>query len=123
MRERQIIKGLFLGIVIMSSCYYDNAEELYPQTTCVTDNMSLQTNIKPILDHNCYKCHSTATAPANRNVNLEDDSELEKYANNGQLVSAIKHQSNYPMPQSAPKLGKCDIAKIESWVNAGALDN
>lgn len=121
--ERKIIKGILLAMVIISSCYYDNAEELYPQPTCITDSMSLQTNIRPILSLNCYACHSTAAAPGNRNVDLEDYNELKKYAISGQLVNAIKHQSNYPMPQNAQKLGNCDIAKIESWVNAGSLEN
>ena len=123
MMERSIIKGLLFSMVIISSCYYDNEEELYPSTMCITENMSLETNIVPILQNNCYSCHSVAAAPANRNVILEGYDELIKYVNNEQLVSAIRHESNYPMPQNAPMLNNCDISKIESWVNAGALDN
>lgn len=123
MMERSIIRGLFFGMVLISSCYYDNEEELYPSTMCITENMSLQTNIVPILQNNCYSCHSIATAPANRNVILEGYDELIKYVNNGQLVGAIRHESDYPMPQNAPKLSSCNISKIESWIDAGALDN
>jgi mono/diheme cytochrome c family protein len=121
--ERQIIKAVFFGMVFISSCYYDNAEELYPQTECITANMSLQTNIEPILDRNCYVCHSTVAGPSNGNVILEEYEELVKYATDGRLVSAIKHESDFPMPNGASKLGNCDIAKIESWVNAGAPNN
>lgn len=123
MMVHPIIKGMFFGMVIISSCYYDNEEELYPSTMCITENMSLQTHIVPILQNNCYSCHSIATAPANRNVILEGYDELVKYATSGQLVSAIRHESNYPMPQNAPKLSNCNISKIESWVDAGALNN
>jgi hypothetical protein len=124
MMERQIIKGLIFGMVVFSSCYYDNAEELYPSTECITDNMSLQNNIEPILERNCYVCHSVAAGPGNGNVTLEGYSELIKYVNSGQLVGAINHDSEYsPMPQNAPKLGTCDIQKIESWVSDGAPDN
>ena|SRR6187402_339677 len=122
--ERQIIKVLIFGMVVLSSCYYDNAEELYPPTTCVTDSMSLQTHIEPILSHNCYACHSSAAGPFNGNVILEEYNELVKYATSGQLVGAINHDPSYsPMPQNAPHLGSCDIAKIESWVGAGAPNN
>lgn len=123
MMERSITKGMLFGMIIFASCYYDNEEELYPSTMCITENMSLQSDIVPILQHNCYSCHSIAAAPANRNVILEGYDNLIKYVNNGQLVSAIRHESNYPMPQNAPKLSSCNISKIESWIDAGALDN
>ncbi len=122
--ERLTIKALLMGMVVMTSCYYDVAEELYPSTTCVTDNMSLQTNIVPILDRNCYVCHSVTDGPNNGNVILEGYSELSKYANNGQLIGAINHESGFSfMPKNAAKLGNCDISKIEQWVLDGAPNN
>ena len=121
---RRIINGLILGMVILSSCYYDNEEELYPPVTCETTNMSLQSDIAPILNQNCYRCHSTANSPSNSGINLEEYNELIKYVNNGELLGAIKHESGFsPMPKDGGKLSNCDIAKIESWVLAGALDN
>lgn len=124
MTVQQTIKGLLMSLVMFSSCYYDNAEELYPPTTCVTDNMSLQVNIMPIFERNCLTCHSTAASPGNGNVILDQYSELITYVNSGQLVGAINFASGFsPMPQNAPKLGNCDIAKIESWVADGAPDN
>ena len=47
--ERLTIKVMLMGMVVMSSCYYDVAEELYPPITCVTDNMSLQSNIAIVI--------------------------------------------------------------------------
>jgi hypothetical protein len=122
--ERLIIKGLLMGMIIFSSCYYDVEELLYPPVACVTDNMSLQLNIEPILDRNCYTCHSTIAGPANGNIILEGYDELIKYVNSGQLVGAINHDSEFEaMPQNAPKMGNCDISKIEQWVADGALNN
>jgi hypothetical protein len=122
--ERLTIKVILIGMVVMTSCYYDVAEELYPPSTCVTDSMSLQNNIVPIFERNCYVCHSVANGPNNGNVILEEYSELVKYANNGQLVGAINHESGFSfMPKNAAKLGNCDIAKIEQWVLDGALNN
>ena len=113
-----------VGMVVISSCYYDVAEELYPPTTCITDNMSLQTNIVPILQSNCYVCHSSTAGPGNGNVILDVYAEINKYATSGQLVGAINHASGFsPMPQNAAKLVSCDIAQIESWVEAGAPNN
>lgn len=124
MMERRIIKGFLFGMVVMTSCYYDVADELYPPTTCITDNMSLQANIVPILERNCYVCHSSAAGPSNGNVILDTYTELNKYTTNGKLVGAINHASGFsPMPQNAAKLGSCDIDKIESWVNDGAPNN
>lgn len=122
--ERLTIKAMLMGMVVITSCYYDVAEELYPPTTCVTDNMSLQNNIVPIFERNCYVCHSTTNGPNNGNVILESYTELIKYVNNGQLVGAINHESGFSfMPKNAAKMGECDISKIEQWVLDGAPNN
>ena len=122
--ERQIIKGVLVGMVMFTSCYYDVLEERYPATECVTDNLSLQANIVPILERNCYVCHSTTDGPNNGNVILEGYTELFKYADSGQLSGAINHRSGFAeMPKEKPKLSDCDIAKIDQWIADGAPDN
>jgi hypothetical protein len=122
--ERLIISVLVMGMVTISSCYYDVEEELYPPTTCQTDNMSLQNDIVPILELNCYVCHSTAAGPGNGNVILQGYTELIKYVNSGALVGAINHASGFAaMPQNAPKLSDCNISKIEQWIADGAPNN
>ena len=122
MMERQIIKFIMFGLVIFSACYYDSSENLYPQTDCVTTNLSLETDIVPILQYNCYVCHSASAN--NGNVTLEGYSELMVYVNNGKLLGSIKHNGGFiPMPQNAAKLASCDIAKIEQWIKDGAANN
>ncbi len=122
MMERRIIKGLLLGMIVISSCYYDVEEELYPMGVCVTDNMSFQNNIVPIIQRNCYVCHSAAANTGN--ITLEGYNQFITYVNSGQLLGAIKHESGFSqMPQAASQLIACDIAKIEQWILQGKLNN
>ena len=120
--ERRIIKFLLLGIVAFSACYYDSEEDLYPVSNCDTTDLSFETHIAPIFERNCYACHSAAANTAN--VILEGHSQVMNHVNNGRLLGAINHESGFtPMPQGAPKLIACDIAKIEAWVAGGAPNN
>jgi len=122
--ERQITKLFIAGMFmfIFSSCYYDVAERLYPTSTCETGNMSYVTDISPILQNKCYVCHSAAVNSGN--ITLDGYGELMLYVNNGRLLGALKHQGGYsPMPQNAPQLGNCDLAKIEQWITDGAQNN
>lgn len=124
MMEHRIIKGMVIVAMFFTACYYDVEEVLYPPTSCQTLNMSLQNHITPILERNCYACHSVNAGINNGNVILEGYDNLKVYVNNGKLLGAMKHQSGYePMPQNAPKLGDCDIAKTEQWILDGALNN
>lgn len=109
-------------LVVFSACYYDVEEELYPGTYCATTNVSYESTITSILHRNCYVCHSVAANTSN--VTLEGYDKLMVYVNNGKLLGAIKHDPGYkPMPQGAPKLIDCDIAKIEQWIADGAPYN
>lgn len=123
MMERQIIKyGFAVLAMVLTSCYYDVAEVLYPPTNCVTDNMSYATDISPILQTNCYVCHSEAAN--NGNVTLEGYANVIHYVNSGQLMGAIKHQAGFSaMPQNSTPLSSCEITKIEQWIVQGAQNN
>lgn len=122
MMERRIISLLIAGMVILSSCYYDVEEVLYPPTNCTTDNMSFATDINPILSFNCFVCHSEAVNSGN--VTLEGYNNVMIYVNSGQLMGAIKHESGFtPMPQNSTPLSDCNISKIEQWIAQGALNN
>jgi uncharacterized membrane protein len=117
-----------VGIVILvtiSSCYNDVEEELYPTTgnptQCDTSNATY-TTVQSILQNNCYSCHS-GSAPSG-NVNLEGYANVKSYADNGKLIGVITWAPGFPpMPQGGNKLNECDIAKIQSWINQGTLNN
>ena len=121
--EHRIIKILAVCMVALSACYYDSEESLYGPTVCVTTGMSYQANIVPILQQNCYECHSAAVNTAN--ITLEGHSELIKHTTGGgRLLGAIKHQPGFSqMPKNASKLLACDIAKIEQWILDGSPNN
>lgn len=122
MMERPTIKVLLMSLVFISACYYDVEEELYPDTGCDTMNLSYQEDIVPILDRNCYVCHSADVNTGN--ITLEGHSELLMHVNSGRLLGAIRHEQGFmPMPQGASKLIACDISKIEQWIADGAPNN
>ena len=122
MMERLIIKSFLFCVIVLSACYYDVEEVLYPASNCVTTNLSSQTHIQPIIQRNCYACHSAAVNSGN--ITLEGYNQLVQHINSGRVMGAIRHESGFlPMPQNAPKLIPCDIAKIEQWVADGAPNN
>ena len=113
---------VFLAVNILTGCYYDNEEDLYPGNTCVTDNMSYSSDVLPIIQDNCYTCHNQAGNQGG--VTLEGYAAFKVYIDNGKLLGAIKHESGFqPMPQNQPKLIQCQIDKIQAWVDQGALNN
>ena len=113
---------ILLSISFFSSCFYDSEENLYPGNICNSTNMSYQNDILPIIQTNCYVCHSAASNLGN--VTLEGHGNLLEYVNNGRLLGAIKHIVPYkPMPESQPKLSACNIEKIDQWVLDGAKNN
>lgn len=122
MQGLRIIKLLVLAQIFICGCYYDVEEELYPTTECQTDDMSLASDIIPILTQDCMQCHSNAANFGN--VSLEDYEDLLQYVEDGSLLGVVKHDSGFsPMPKGAAKLLDCEIEKIQAWINNGALNN
>lgn len=95
------------------------------ETTCDTANQALAADVKPILQAFCYGCHSTAGAnAAGAGINLETYASLQTYATNGKLLCAINQGAGCSaMPKGGNRMPQCEIDKIQSWVNAGALNN
>lgn len=112
-----------LGIsATFGSCFYDVEEELYPSLECSTANVTYSGTVLAIIQGKCYKCHDAATNTGN--ITLEGYANLKKYVDSGQLLGAIKHSAGYsPMPKNESQLVECDIAKIETWITEGALQN
>ncbi|HLF62268.1 MAG TPA: hypothetical protein VI603_00845 [Saprospiraceae bacterium] len=106
--------------LMSGGCYYDVEEILYPNT-CNTDAVTYSITVLPIIQRECYTCHDALTQ--NGGVNLEGYDQIFVWIANGKLLSAIKHEGALPMPQDRMKLDSCTIAKIETWIDNGALDN
>lgn len=124
------MKKLILAalVLIFTGCYYENQEELYgkPGGDCDPTMAMYSMDILPILQTNCYSCHSAAAVAGGDGGgnNFEVFSVLQTLALNGKLVGSVDHQTGFiPMPQFGNKLSNCDISKIKLWVNSGALNN
>lgn len=117
----------FLLIGFLSSCFYDNEEELYPDgpissASCDTTNVSYSQAVVPILDANCLNCHDEASATAN--IVLEGHENVLREVNSGRLIGSITHSPGFsPMPKNANQLPECEIATIQAWVSQGAENN
>jgi uncharacterized membrane protein len=95
------------------------------ENTCDTANQTLSANVQPILSTYCYGCHSsTAASGSGAGINLETYSNLQTSVVDGKLMCSINHGASCSaMPKGGAKLPQCQIDKIQSWVNAGALNN
>ena len=123
--KTKLLKALsIIGMMVfLSSCYYDVAEELYPEKpVCDTTNVTFSNDIFPIINTNCTSCHS-GQAPGG-NIKLENYNDISAAANNGSLLGVIRHEQGWsPMPKGGGKLNDCDIAKIETWFDQGTPNN
>jgi hypothetical protein len=115
-----IIAVTFLLFFI--SCYYDNEEALYPtiSNVCDTANVTFSGTIIPVLNNNCYSCHSDANAAFGGGVHLQTIADV--ISNSSKIVPAIKQTGLYPMPPGA-KLSNCSITQFDIWVKKGMPNN
>ncbi len=84
---------------------------------CSNKSLSYVTDIKPIIETNCSKCHNTNEKAGYNFLKIES---VKKAANNGELLGTIKHAKGFPkMPIAAEKLNQASIDKIECWIKNG----
>jgi len=118
---------LFVSIFsasLISSCYYDKEQLLYGTGVCkdTITTVSYSKDIVPILQQNCYNCHS-GNFPSG-NVTLGTYAADKAVAQKGSLYGSINHTAGYvPMPQGGTRLGSCQIARIKIWIEGGLLNN
>lgn len=92
--------------------------------SCDTSNMTYMTNVVPILQQNCYRCHGSTTNSGSFGLVLEGYNNIRPYAESGTLIGVISHAQGYvPMPEDGGKLSDCDINKIRSWISHGIQNN
>lgn len=122
--KTKLMALIIAGSLLLTSCYYDNEEDLYGQLVpCDTSIVTYSVQVVSILSQNCYKCHG-GNAIDGSGIKLQDFQVLKKYAVNGTLLAVLKHQpGSKQMPKNAAKLSNCNIAVIETWINRGALQN
>lgn len=112
-------------INLIASWILQGAENLTCDETgnsCVTENVSFTTTVKPIIAANCQGCHSGGSPSAG--VSLVTYDQIRTQANLGSLLGTIDWQAGFPrMPQNNPKLDQCKIDQIASWIAAGTPNN
>jgi len=112
----------FLTALSFTGCYYDVQEEIYPCNVPVEVTYSV--DVQPIIQSNCYGCHSTGLASSKgAGIYLESYDSLKARIDENILMCAIKHEGCSPMPKNSSKLSTCVIREIDSWINAGAQNN
>lgn len=118
------LSGIILfSILILSSCYYDNKEDLYVfyQNQCDTTAISYSLDIEPIIDVQCKICHQQPTPDAG--LSLENYDEVKAIAVNGSLVHSINATGGYSIMPVSGKMIQCNIDKIDAWIQAGTPNN
>lgn len=105
------------------SCTYSHGEPV----PCIADtlNVTFSGVVSPIIQANCLDCHNTANYQTLGSFqNFDQFSVLQNHARSGRLMGCLRHEPGYPaMPQRRAKLSDCDLARIQTWVNAGAPNN
>ena len=119
--------ALLISGSLLTACFYDNEEKLYPLESCASLNVSYNNEILPILESFCYTCHNLANAPVlGDGINLEGHFNFSNYAENftTKLLGSLKwNGEGSNMPENGSKLDNCTINKIEVWIEEGRLNN
>lgn len=107
----------FIGVSLLTRCYYDSEEYLYGNVACDTANVTYSGVIAPIMSQNCNSCHSGGSASAG--VHTDSYTGLKTIADNGKLKSTT---NNGTMPPSG-KMDGCTLEKLNNWLNNGAKND
>lgn len=118
------------GICTQSSCTFKNEEDTYGGV-CDTSGVTLSGTVRPILEQNCYACHSVANANTlGAGIELQNYSSIKDFIDGaGNVFISALRQEEYngvtasPMPKGMPRISSCEIQQIEKWIAAGAPDN
>lgn len=124
---------MLAGSAFFSSCYYDSKEELFGNVTpCDTVAVSYTEDILPILESQCYLCHSTATAPVVGGDNdMEGYDKLMGFVVAGDPENSLFYASvawltgavEMPRPTGSNQLSDCELSVIRNWIIQGATNN
>lgn len=116
------IFGVLLSGVILFSC--NKEDETDPVVEPTPTTVSFATDIQPIFQQSCGtggSCHGATHAA--------DGKIFETHAGasavpSSTLMGSIKHESGFNnMPKNGTKLSDEKIAKIQSWIDGGKLND
>ena len=122
--------ALALLAALASACTYQKgADGPAPCGVSVAAPATYAAVVLPIFEANCNRCHNQANyLSQGGGQNFDDFATVQLYARNGTLLNAINWTDATPaevrMPRpTGSRLSACDVARIESWVAAGAAQN
>lgn len=118
------MKKIIITSTIIASILVACKSTKQPTTTapavtldCSNKALTYSTDIKPIMEANCTKCHNTNEKAGYNFLKIEF---VKKAVADGHLLGTIKHQKGFDkMPAYAAKLDQAIIDKIECWINNG----
>ena len=88
---------------------------------CDTTNVTYSGVIQIIMQKNCTGCHSATNAGGG--IKLDSYADVKSTITSGRFYGSIIQSSGFkPMPPGS-KLSDCNIKKIKTWMNKGALNN
>src|SRR5881409_4003572 len=99
MKRILIIFLTVFSCAVFYSCSKSNETELSqdpsnPNGSCDTTNMSFATDIKPILQANCYACHRNSNFSIS-GTKLEDYEDLIHHVHDGDILGSISHAPGF----------------------------
>ena len=97
------------------------------QEPCDSINVTFTITVFPIIQNNCYGCHSGGNPGGGislTNYNQVKAAGAIPPGTPGSLLGVITHASgNVPMPQNGNQLSDCKIAQIRKWIDDGMPNN
>lgn len=121
----KILLFIFLTLIV-TSCYYDREEDLYPVSVsgCDTVGVSYSKDIKPVLKAHCLNCHSNASAGTlGGGIRLEEYNDVKVSALNGSLYGSVSADPDFFVMPRDYRIPLCSALKINAWSHEGAQDN
>lgn len=117
---RRLLFTLLLISAILTSCVFENEENLFEQDKIKIYNY--ESHIKPYIENNCLRCHTISNAEGN--IVYDNYKEVIKGINDGSFLGSIKYKKYIsPMPPlPSPKTDEFKISIIEDWIEQGCKE-
>jgi hypothetical protein len=114
--------GVPVFLLYLSGCSKNNAVQLSGGATCDTTNVKYSTQVLPILQNNCYRCHQGPGASSG--IDFSNYADFKGWSESGYVVGDITSAPDFtPMPYGGPPLSTCEINTIVAWIHQGMQNN
>jgi hypothetical protein len=100
-------------LILVTSCYNDSEEALFPQLSeCDSTQYSFTNDIRPLIVENCNGCHSSQSPTFNSYTEIKNNAD--------QIYSDIVSGK---MPKGPVRLSDCLTKKFKKWKDNGMPNN